>query len=59
VVCLPDLDGSVLAALAEAGCTAVSRAGRARLSFHLWNDGEDVDRVVDALGRARAVLTPA
>ena len=59
VLCLPDTDGTVLAALADAGCTAVSRAGRARLSFHLWNDDEDVDRVVDALGRARAVLTPA
>lgn len=59
VVCLSDADGSVLAALARAGCTAVARAGRVRLSFHLWNDGEDVDRVVDALAGDRGRLTPA
>ena len=49
----------MLAALSAAGCTAVSRAGRARLAFHLWNDDEDVDRVVDALAGVRTVLTPA
>ena len=60
VLGLPDPDGHVLSALAAAGCTAVSRAGRARLSFHLWNDGEDVDRVVDALARRGSpLLTPA
>ncbi len=59
VVVLPDPDGAVLAALSAAGCTAVSRAGRARLAFHLWNDEEDVDRVVDALHGSRPVLTPA
>ena len=59
VLCLPDPDGGLLAALAAAGCTAVSRAGRARLAFHLWNDEEDVDRVVDALQGSRPVLTPA
>lgn len=59
VLCLPDPEGSVLAALSTAGCTAVSRAGRARLAFHLWNDDEDVDRVVDALAGSRPVLTPA
>ncbi len=59
VLCLPDADGAVLAGLAAAGCTAVSRAGRARLAFHLWNDEEDVDRVVDALRGAERSLTPA
>ena len=60
VLCLPDPDGQVLSALASAGCTAVSRAGRARLAFHLWNDDEDVDRVVDALARhGSPLLTPA
>ena len=60
VVCLPDPDGNVLSTLTAAGCTAASRAGRARLSFHLWNDDEDVDRVVDALARhPSARLTPA
>lgn len=58
VVCLPDTDGHVLSALGRAGCTAVSRAGRARLGFHLWNDEQDVDRVVDALASS-ALLTPA
>jgi len=60
VVCLPDPDGHVLSNLTAAGCTAVSRAGRARLAFHLWNDSEDVDRVVDALaGSPSRVLRPA
>ncbi|MFC3690139.1 aminotransferase class V-fold PLP-dependent enzyme [Aquipuribacter hungaricus] len=59
VLTLPDPDGSVLLRLADAGCTAVSRAGRARLAFHLWNDSEDVDRVVDALATSPSELTPA
>jgi selenocysteine lyase/cysteine desulfurase len=60
VVCLPDPDGSLLPRLAEAGVTAVSRAGRARLAFHLWNDGTDVDRVVTALSAAGSrPLAPA
>jgi selenocysteine lyase/cysteine desulfurase len=35
--------------LARAGVTASVRAGRVRLSFHLYNTEEDVDLVVDAL----------
>ncbi|MGH7918799.1 MAG: aminotransferase class V-fold PLP-dependent enzyme [Candidatus Dormibacteraceae bacterium] len=35
--------------LARAGVVAPSRAGRTRLSFHLYNTEEDVDRVLDAL----------
>ncbi|WP_380167969.1 aminotransferase class V-fold PLP-dependent enzyme [Jannaschia sp. R86511] len=53
VLTLPDPDGAVLAALQGAGCSAVARAGRVRLAFHLWNDAADVDRVVDALAAHR------
>ncbi|MGJ7440390.1 aminotransferase class V-fold PLP-dependent enzyme [Aquipuribacter sp. MA13-6] len=49
VLCLEDRHGSVLTALTSAGCTAAARGGRVRLAFHLWNDVDDVDRVVDAL----------
>ncbi len=59
VLCLEDPDGTALQALAAAGCTAAARGGRVRLAFHLWNDVDDVDRVVDALARPgdRASLT--
>jgi selenocysteine lyase/cysteine desulfurase len=52
VLSLPDPDGTVLAGLSRAGCTAAARAGRVRLSFHLWNDEDDVERVVGALAAA-------
>jgi selenocysteine lyase/cysteine desulfurase len=35
--------------LAAAGITATSRAGRTRLSFHLYNTAEDVEMAVAAL----------
>lgn len=54
VVCLDDGDGSVLTALTAAGCTTAARGGRVRLAFHLWNDGDDVERVVDALSGSGA-----
>ena len=37
------------AALEHAGVTATSRAGRLRLGFHLYNDENDVDRVLGVL----------
>ncbi|SDQ07535.1 Selenocysteine lyase/Cysteine desulfurase [Quadrisphaera sp. DSM 44207] len=49
VVAVPDPDGRALARLSAAGVTAVPRAGAVRLSFHLWNDEEDVARVLAAL----------
>ena len=49
VVSVPDPDGVALARLGDAGVTAVARAGAVRLSFHLWNDEEDVERVLGAL----------
>jgi selenocysteine lyase/cysteine desulfurase len=36
--------------LAAAGIQASTRAGAARLSFHLYNTADDVDRVLTALG---------
>ncbi len=50
ITTFPDPDGTALRALADAGVTASGRAGRLRLAFHLWNDAEDVDRVVAVLG---------
>ncbi|MFW6598026.1 aminotransferase class V-fold PLP-dependent enzyme [Propionibacteriaceae bacterium Y2011] len=38
-----------LATLAAAGVTAVQRAGRLRLAFHLYNTEADVDRVVELI----------
>jgi selenocysteine lyase/cysteine desulfurase len=35
--------------LAAPGITATSRAGRTRLSFHLYNNAEDVEMAVAAL----------
>lgn len=36
--------------LAAAGVAAATRAGGARLAFHLYNTADDLDRAVDALG---------
>jgi selenocysteine lyase/cysteine desulfurase len=51
IVSWADADGSQLAALTAAGVVAAGRAGRARVSFHLWNDEEDVDLAARAIGR--------
>ncbi len=51
IVSWADPDGSQLAALTAADVVAAGRAGRARVSFHLWNDEEDVDLAARALGR--------
>ena len=39
------------ARLADAGVRCATRAGRVRLSFHLYNDDDDVDRALAALRR--------
>lgn len=49
VLSLPDPDGKRQQALAAAGCVVAGRAGGVRISFHLWNDENDVERVVEAL----------
>ncbi len=51
IVAWPDPEGSHLAAMTRAGITASGRAGRARVSFHLWNDEEDVELTASALDR--------
>ena len=51
IVSWPDPGGTHLATLTAAGVTASGRAGRARVSFHLWNDEEDVDLAARAIGR--------
>lgn len=50
VLALPDLDGARRAALEAAGCRVAGRAGLVRIAFHLWNDDDDADRVLRALG---------
>ncbi|MFS4507628.1 aminotransferase class V-fold PLP-dependent enzyme [Clavibacter sp. Sh2141] len=49
IVTWPDADGTDLARLGAAGLVASGRAGRARIAFHVWNDEDDVERVVAAL----------
>ena len=51
IVSWPDPGGAHLAAFGAAGIAAAGRAGRARVSFHLWNDEEDVDLAARTLGR--------
>lgn len=45
-----DLSGEQAASLAAAGVVASMRAGRVRLSFHVYNTTADVDLVLRALG---------
>lgn len=45
-----DPDGGDLALLTAAGITASGRAGRARVAFHVFNDDDDVDHALAALG---------
>ncbi len=52
MVSLPDPDGRRRALLEESGCSVAGRAGKVRMSFHLWNDESDVDRAAHALGAA-------
>jgi len=50
IVLLPDADGSARARLTDAGLRVAGRGGGVRLAFHVWNDEDDVDRAVAALG---------
>lgn len=52
IVTLPDPEGRRRGALTAAGCRVAGRAGRVRLAFHVWNDGEDVERALAALRAA-------
>ena len=51
IVTWADPDGFDLARLTAAGITASGRNGRVRVAFHLFNDDEDVDLALRALGR--------
>ncbi|MFB8386867.1 aminotransferase class V-fold PLP-dependent enzyme [Microbacterium sp. NPDC055910] len=51
IVTWADAAGDDLAALTAAGVTASGRAGRTRVAFHIFNDDEDVDLALRALGR--------
>ena len=49
MLALADPDASLQARLVARGCAVAARAGRVRLSFHVWNDEDDVERAVDAV----------
>ena len=51
IVTWADPDGCDLARLTTAGMVGSGRAGRARVAFHLFNDHEDVELALAALGR--------
>ena len=48
-VAVPDTEAA-LGRLQRAGIQAAGRAGALRFSFHFYNDEEDVDRALEALG---------
>lgn len=50
IVTWDDPDGGELARLTTAGITASGRSGRARVAFHIFNDEDDVDLALAALG---------
>lgn len=50
VLTLSDPDGALAARLTAAGAVIASRAGGARIAFHVWNTQQDVDLVLEALG---------
>lgn len=49
ILSLADPNGAVERRLREAGCRFATRAGRLRLAFHVWNDEDDVARMVEAV----------
>jgi selenocysteine lyase/cysteine desulfurase len=51
IVTWEDPDGRDLTRLMSAGITASGRSGRARVAFHVFNDHDDVDLALAALGR--------
>ena len=54
IVSLEDPDGSLLDRFGEAGLSTAGRAGRVRIGFHVWNDEDDLARVLDVVrGRRR------
>jgi selenocysteine lyase/cysteine desulfurase len=59
LICVASTDAPALvAALAREGIVTSSRDGNLRISAHAYNSVEDVDRVLAALARQRALLSP-
>lgn len=52
IISVPDPSGVRLQALTRAGIRAAGRAGRLRLSFHVWNTEADVTAVLEAISAA-------
>jgi selenocysteine lyase/cysteine desulfurase len=58
ILALPDPVGALLARLLERGLVVAGRAGKVRLSFHVWNDADDVEQASQALAEAAAPAAP-
>jgi selenocysteine lyase/cysteine desulfurase len=57
LVCVHSTDvDALVAALAAESIVASSREDKLRVAFHLYNVEEDVDRLLEALGRHRVLL---
>jgi selenocysteine lyase/cysteine desulfurase len=54
ILALADPAGTLLARLMKRGLAVAGRAGKVRLSFHVWNDADDADRAAEALAEAAA-----
>jgi selenocysteine lyase/cysteine desulfurase len=54
ILALPDPAGELRPRLLERGLVVAGRAGKVRLSFHVWNDADDAERAADALTEAPA-----
>jgi selenocysteine lyase/cysteine desulfurase len=52
ILALPDPAGALRSALTDAGLTVAGRAGRVRLSFHVWNDADDAALAAQVLASA-------
>ncbi len=52
ILSLPDPDGGLQQALRDAGLTVAGRAGRVRLSFHVWNTADDAALTAGVLAGA-------
>ena len=58
ILALPDPSGALLARLLGRGLVVAGRAGRVRLSFHVWNDADDAEQASEALAEAQTPAAP-
>lgn len=56
IVPIPDPNNDIVPRLSQAGIVASSRAGWARVAFHIWNDTEDVAALLRVLQSSRVAL---